>query len=299
MRLLNLQINMVIFMNNIKVGFIGAGKVGVSLGAYFLSKGLRIGGYMSRSLQSARNAAEITSSQLYGNMEELVDKCGIIIITAPDGQIGEIWKELACCCSIKGKIICHTSGSLSSDIFTGINECEASGYSIHPMYAFSNRDGRIEGLEKAYFTIEGLQHRMNDIKELFLLLGNRTIIIEPESKSLYHLSNVLVSNLVLSLISIGCECFENCGTDGQEAISALMPLITGNIGNIQRQGIIDSITGPVERNDSGTVSKHLEVLPARYERIYRDLSLRLAGLSAQKYPERDYSELLKLLIGPV
>lgn len=271
--------------------------MGVSLGAYFLSKGLCVGGYMSRSLQSARNAAEITYSQLYGNMDELVEQCGIILITAPDGQIGKIWKELACR-SIKGKIICHTSGSFSSDIFTGIIEYEASGYSIHPMYAFPNRDGRIEGLEKAYFTIEGDQRRMGDIKELFLLLGNRTIIIEPEKKILYHLSNVMVSNLVLSLISIGCECFENCGTGGQEAMNALMPLIAGNIGNIQRQGVIDSITGPVERNDPGTVSKHLEVLPARYERIYKDLSLKLAGLSAQKHPERDYSELLKLLIDP-
>lgn len=285
-------------MNNIKVGFIGAGKVGVSLGAYFRSKGFCIGGYISRSPLSAMNAAKITSSRTYGNMEELVKQCGIILITTPDGEIGNVWKELSCC-SIKGRIICHTSGSLSSGIFTGINACEAYGYSIHPMHAFSNRDGRTDGLEKAYFTVEGSQDRMSVVKELFFKLGNKTIIIAPENKILYHLSNVLVSNLVLSLISIGCECFENCGIESEEALNALMPLITGNIGNIQNQGIIRSMTGPVERNDPGTIAKHLEVLPAGYEGLYRALSLRLAELSAQKHPERDYSELLKRLINPV
>ncbi len=282
-------------LDSIKVGFIGAGKVGVSLGAYFRSKGLCIGGYVSRSPLSSQAAAEITSSQAFKNIAGLVEQCGIILITTPDDQIGNVWSEMACF-NIKGKIICHTSGSVTSGIFTGISECEASGYSIHPMHAFANRDGKIDGLEKAYFTVEGDECRLNDVRRLFSRLGNRTIVIDRKNKVLYHIANVMVSNLVLSLVSMGCECFEECGADSEEALSALMPLVIGNIENISRQGFINSLTGPVERNDTGTILKHLAALPDRYERIYKDLTLRLVELSRKKHPERDYSELLKHLI---
>ena len=48
--------------NDFKIGFIGAGRVGVGLGAYFLSKGLQVIGYASRNPVSAEKAAEITST---------------------------------------------------------------------------------------------------------------------------------------------------------------------------------------------------------------------------------------------
>lgn len=280
--------------DNIKIGFIGAGKVGVSLGAYFQSKGLCIRGYVSRSLLSSQTAAEITSSQAFVNIAELIEQCGIILITTPDDQIGKVWSEMESC-NIKGKIVCHMSGSVSSDIFKGISECGASGFSIHPMHAFVNRNGKIDGLEKAYFTIEGDECRLDDLRKFLSKLGNRIIEIDRRSKALYHISNVMVSNLVLSLISMGCECLEECGVDNEGALAALMPLVTGNIENINRKGLINSLTGPAERNDIGTILKHLAALPARYEHVYKDLMLKLVELSGKKHPGRDYSELLKHL----
>ena len=40
---------------------------------------------------------------------------------------------------IAGRIICHASGAMTSDIFSGITEAGAFGYSIHPMYAISSK----------------------------------------------------------------------------------------------------------------------------------------------------------------
>jgi len=60
-------------MNNIRIGFIGAGKVGVTLGAYFKNKGFCcIVGYISRSLQSSQAAAEITSTQAFSDVRHEV-----------------------------------------------------------------------------------------------------------------------------------------------------------------------------------------------------------------------------------
>lgn len=276
----------------LSIGFIGAGKVGAALGKYFHSKGLHIAGYYSRNPESAQAAAKLTSSRAYKNITGLVNKCGLLFITTPDDQIAKVWDKIQKC-NIKDKIICHTSGSVTSEVFEGIELSGASGYSLHPMYAFASRDGRSDGLDNAYFTIEGHINKIDLLRELLSRLGNKTIVINPKDKVLYHIANVMVSNLVLSLINLGCQCLEECGAAGKDAFRALLPLITGNIDNIKRQGFINSLTGPVERNDTGTISKHLDALPEKCINIYKDLSLGLAELSAIKHPERDYSQLIR------
>lgn len=58
-----------------KTGFIGAGKVGCSLGRYFTEKGRGLGlsveGYFSRSVESAKEAARFTDSKPYESIEGL------------------------------------------------------------------------------------------------------------------------------------------------------------------------------------------------------------------------------------
>lgn len=277
-----------------RIGFVGAGKAGVSLGAYFCSKGLEISGYSSRSVKSAISAAAITSSNAFTDLSELVAFSEIIIVSTPDGLIGEVWKELQKY-KIRDKIICHLSGSISSDIFEGIEAKGSFGYSVHPMFAFSGRDGNYEGVDKACFTIEGSKYKLEEVRKVFLQTGNRTLVIDKKQKSLYHVSNVMVSNLVTALLSLGTEVFERCGVSGEEALEALLPLIKGNIENITRKGLIDSLTGPVERDDTNTIMKHMDVLKEEERLIYSLLTKRLAELSKVKHPGRNQSKLLELL----
>ena len=50
------------------IGFIGAGRVGCSLGRYFIQNGFLISGYYSRSYESACLAAELTGTKPYENL---------------------------------------------------------------------------------------------------------------------------------------------------------------------------------------------------------------------------------------
>ena len=52
-----------------KIGFIGAGKVGFTLGKYFRMHGVEVTGYYSRSIQSAKEAADFTRAQAFTNAE--------------------------------------------------------------------------------------------------------------------------------------------------------------------------------------------------------------------------------------
>jgi predicted short-subunit dehydrogenase-like oxidoreductase (DUF2520 family) len=285
------------------IGFIGAGKVGTALGVYFRSKGLNIAGYASRNPESAKRAADITASKAFMNLHDLVSACKVIIITVPDGQIANVWKEISPY-SLKDKIICHTSGSVTSEVFSGIKDKGAFGLSLHPMYAFADRSGIAEGLENACFTMESFftDTGNSEITKLRALvddfistLGNKVFTISSENKPKYHLANAIASNLVLALLSISCELMAGCGVDESETLEALMPLVNNNIENIRRNGFINSLTGPVERNDKETILKHLKAVPERYRETYRELSARLVELSHIKHREYDYSSLKKLL----
>ena len=72
-----------------RAGFIGAGKVGFTLGKYLAMHGIEISGYYSRTPASAKEAAEFTQSRYYTSIEEITKDSDTLFLTVPDGAIGE------------------------------------------------------------------------------------------------------------------------------------------------------------------------------------------------------------------
>ncbi len=96
-------------------------------------------GYYSRSGESAKDAARFTNSNAYDTMPGILSECDMIFLTVPDGNIKAVWKELSGY-NVTGKLICHCSGAMSSrEAFAGIEETGAYGYSIHPLFAVSDK----------------------------------------------------------------------------------------------------------------------------------------------------------------
>lgn len=281
-----------------KVGFIGAGKVGVTLGKYFSINAVEVCGYYSKSETSSIEAANFTDSLSFPNLKQLVDACNIIFITTPDDMIKTVWVELQNF-DLKNKIICHTSGSFSSSIFSNIDTSGAYGYSIHPLYPFSDKFNSYQNLNKAYFSIEGTLKYYNEIRIFIESLGNNVICLNSEDKTLYHLANVTVSNLVLSLLDIGTGYLEQCNVSEKEAFTALLPLIEANLANIKTKGFENALTGPIERGDIKTIQKHLQVVPQQDRHLYERLSLNLIKLAEFKNKNKSekYMKLKKELGG--
>ena len=138
-----------------KTGFIGAGKVGFSLGKMFAESGLPLTGYYSRQRESAEEAANFTGTHAYSDLCELVQDSDAIFLTVPDRAITPVYLELRSF-SLSGKQICHCSGALSArDAFPGIEETGALGLSIHPLFPVSSRYDSYRELADAFFCLEG------------------------------------------------------------------------------------------------------------------------------------------------
>ena len=278
----------------IKFGFIGAGKVGFSLGKYLKENNINISGYYSKSQHSAKEAAIFTNTQQYNNLEDLIKNSDAIFITTPDNQIADVWNEIKKL-PIKEKLICHCSGSISSEVFSNINNHGAYGYSIHPMFAISDKYNSYKDLSKAFITIEGHKKYIEYFKVLFSSFDNSVAIINKDNKTLYHAAAVTVSNLVLGLINNGINYLEQCGFTKETAINALYPLIEFNLKNIKENGIINSLTGPIERGDLSTVINHLNVLNEEDKDLYKLLSKNVLKIAKIKNSDRDYKNLEEYL----
>jgi predicted short-subunit dehydrogenase-like oxidoreductase (DUF2520 family) len=278
--------------DTIKIGFIGPGKVGVSLGRYFTHKGIKLSGFYGKNIKTSIEAANITKSKFYENIQDIIKESNILFITTPDDMISIIDRELSKF-DLNNKSICHASGSLKSNVLCNAKNSGALIYSLHPIFAFSNKNTNLKDLEDIYFSIEGddlenssLKYDTNEGKvpiiNIMKALGNKYFIRSKETSSIYHLANVFVSNLTLSLLDIGTSYLKKLGLNEEEALNAIKPLVQGNIESIIDKGFVNSLTGPVLRGDVTTIEKHLSVVEKDDKDLYKLLSLNLLKLVALK-----------------
>ena len=275
-----------------KIGFIGAGKVGFSLGRYFTERNVCVSGYYSRNLNSSKEAAAFTKTKYYEQLEEIIEESDTLFLTVPDGSIREVYSEIIQS-DIEGKCLVHCSGAVSSMIFSGIGQKGARGCSVHPICAVSDKLTGYQDLSKAYFTIEGKD--VADVEELIRSCGNVVEVISAEDKVKYHAAAVCASNLVAGLYDLAAGLLKDCGLSESFAGHALQPLFMGNAENVVSVGAVRALTGPIERADFTTVEKHLEALEGEEREIYRLLSRHLVDVAKQKNPDRDYCKLSMLL----
>ncbi len=277
-----------------KIGFIGAGKVGTSLGKLFAQHGIDVTGYYSRTPQHAEQAAEFTRSQCFASLEDVCTASDTLFLTTPDGAVGRMWNDIAAL-PIKSKCICHCSGALPSSIFEGAEQKGAEVCSVHPLLAVSDRFSSWQQLEGAFFTLEG--SGAAKLKPLLEQCGAQTATIAAADKARYHLAACVVSNLAVGLSQWGMELLEQCGFTARQAQTALTPLILGNAQAICEKGPRDALTGPAERGDMETIRSHMACLSREDQALYALLTRKLCDIAQQKHPDRDDTALRTYLEG--
>lgn len=281
-----------------KIGFIGAGRVGCSLGKYLKESesGWELAGYYSRSAASAQEAAEFTESEVFTDGTQLAKVCDVIAVTTADGAIADVWHGL--CDRMdqwEHQIVLHCSGTLASTVFDGADARGVTAASLHPFYAVSDRYHSYQTLGEALFTLEGSGERMEELYAC-LCAANLTIQkISAESKTAYHAAASVASNLMVGLSELAIGMLGGCGFDREHARMALRPLMQGNLDAIMEHDTFGALTGPAERADVRTVERHLQVLDGDDREIYRLLTKKIVEVAKIKNPERDYTQLEELL----
>lgn len=272
------------------IGFIGAGKVGCSLGRYFILHGFFVSGYYSRNLDSAKEAADITGSIAFDRVDKLMGSSDVVFITVPDNAITDVWMSVRGYV-LNGQTICHCSGAMSSEVFADIDGVNGNRCSMHPLMAVSSRE---HDMSDAFFTIEGDCEGLSQLRTILDKCGNTYQEICKNNKVKYHAAAAVASNLVVGLLDMSVSMLMECGFDDEKAREALTPLVMGNARSVMDRGARAALTGPVSRGDDITIKKHMDILQDDESEIYRLLSLRLLEL-ADLSEEDDYNRMKGIL----
>ncbi len=279
-----------------RIGFIGAGKVGCSLAQYFYIHNCSIEGFFSNTPAHAQEIAKKTDSKVFSDINETALNSDLLFLTVPDSKLTAVFNEINKD-NLKNTIVCHCSGSLTANEVFGNNgeEINLKKVSLHPLCAVDSKDS-YRDFEKVFFFLEGDTAAADTLKDFLSSLGLKVKCIKPEVKTRYHLAASVVSNQVVGLINEGIKLLEQCGFNREDSLSALSPLISGNIEHIIKNGPQKALTGPVQRGDAITVEKHLGQLHNENDRIlYKLISLKLLEIAKEKSPQKDFKQLENVL----
>ncbi len=290
-----------ILENSVKIGIIGAGKVGISMGYVLRKNGLNVIGFSSTRQDALDTARFYCGESLMYTKDnfELVCASDVIGITTQDRNIRPVAKSIAEKFSdLSGKLFFHTSGSQSIDSLLPLKKKGALLGSIHPLQTFPDIQSAIRVLPETFIFIEGEKDSIPLLTMIGNKLGFRTIHIESEKKVLYHVCAVFVCNLLCALIYAGSKLMDRIGTD----LEPFFPIIETTLANIKEKGPIYALTGPIVRGDVETILSHLENMrdmPLFLE-TYRSLSLFALEIAKKRgtLDENTEKEIERILIPP-
>ena len=100
---------------------------------------------------------------------------------------------------------------------------------------------------------------------------------------------------MVGLIDLSEKLLMECGFERDEAGDALAPKVWGNIKRILNNGVVEALTGPIERGDADTIKKHLATISGNDRETYIAVSRQVLEVAKRKNKDRDYSKIEEIL----
>lgn len=247
-----------------KVGFIGAGVMGKTMGILLGGCGYEIVGFSSRSETSALRAAKEVGGRFFSDAAKLAAACEILFITTPDDVIEQICLALAKTdCFHPGQTVIHMSGSHSSAILEPAMRRGAFILCMHPLQSCPKVERALESLPCSVFSLEGSPEAVRIGKAMVSRIGGEYFVLSREDKVLYHAAAAMASNYLVTLMGAAFDLLKTSGLDEDMLFPALLPLVDGTLNNLKEMSPAEALTGPIMRGDVKTVERHIEAIEAK------------------------------------
>jgi predicted short-subunit dehydrogenase-like oxidoreductase (DUF2520 family) len=285
-------------MKKQKVGFIGAGKVGTALATTLFKGGYPVVAVANKNIDASEKLADLVPGcHVFNSAQEVASTADHVFITTPDDVIPTIASSLTWRAE---QYVVHCSGAASIDILEPAKKSGAMVGSFHPCQAFASVDQAIKNLPGSTFAIEAQGALLDILKEMASSIECDWIALKPGNKALYHAAAVFASNYFVTLLKVATDLFQDFDVPPQQATKVLMPLIQGNIKNINSSGLPNCLTGPIARGDISTIEKHISALKEKDPsilRLYAELGLKTIPIALEKGTlDNKVSEVLQTLL---
>lgn len=199
---------MALFDRTSTIGFIGAGTVGGSLALCLSRATYQVVAVASRTFASAESFANrIEGCQAYATAQEVADAAQMVVISTSDDAIRQVAESLRW---RHGQIAVHCSGATSLDVFQHPVGQGAAAGALHPLQAFSSVENGVDSIQGTTFGIEGDSEVRSVLSAMARQVGGRPVYLKAEDKALYHLTGVMMGNLLTCLAATAAQLWIQC-----------------------------------------------------------------------------------------
>lgn len=198
-------------------------------------------------------------------------------VCVPDGAVADVGAELggALAARLVGAaapesgsppVVAHTSGATSVSVLSPCEKAGAATLVFHPLQTFAEPvTGAARFAGAGVAITPGPAHAdeagMMGLK-IAEIVGLRPFFLADEKRSLYHAAASVASNYLVTLEYLANELFVKAGVPERVTLSLFLPLVRATLENLEIQGPVDALTGPLSRGDTATIAAHLEALAA-------------------------------------
>ena len=242
----------------LRIGFIGAGRLGCALAWSFAERGLRVSAVASLLPADAeRLAAPVDGCTILADAQAVVDACDLVFVATPDGAIeattGQArWRD--------GVAAVHCSGVTEISALASAKRDGAMTGGFHPMQTFGDPAAAARSLPGCTITIEAEEPLNGALVAIAQMLECRVNRLPPGMRGRYHAAAGYTSQFINALFAEASNIWQSWGATPDDAVKALLPLARGTLESIASAGLAHGMPGPVSRGDVGSIEKHVKAL---------------------------------------
>jgi predicted short-subunit dehydrogenase-like oxidoreductase (DUF2520 family) len=269
----------------LRVGVIGAGRVGSAVAFHCRRLGYRLAGICDKRPKQAWIVYGLLKLP-YRRMRsrDVAAASDVLFLTTPDASVEPEFSAIRRWI-LPGTLVVHCSGTLGTEVFGDVRRQGLETLALHPIQSFSSHAQAISSLVGCHFALEGSGGGLRFGRDLVRRLRGTTVVVPGPSRPLYHAMCVFASNFVNALFAAGEAIAAELGLPRARAARMLLPLSRTVLESAAEFGAVPSLTGPVQRGDADTVRRQVAALQRSLPQLvpaYRVLSQRLVAMARQQ-----------------
>ncbi len=278
----------------IRVGVIGAGRVGAVLGAALRDAGHEVVAVSARSAESRRRAADLLPGVPLRSPVDVARAANLVILALPDDVLADPAgpvAELAASGALGDhQVVVHTSGRHGLGVLEPAARTGAITLAVHPAQTFGGTAADLPRLAGVAYGVTALGRHWSLAEMLVGALGGTPVSVPDELRPLWHAGLAHGANHLVTLVASALDIIRVTGASDPAAV--LRPLLAAALERTLEQGDA-ALTGPVARGDADAVAGHLGALQ-QYAPAQAPIYRALARATAERLPH-PAPELLPVL----
>ena len=233
----------------LKLVIIGAGNVATHLAKRLKKKDFYILQLVSRSAKHTEELALELHVPYVTDIKKINRQADVYILCTPDDEIEKLSKILR----LPGKLVLHTSGSVSMGVLKNISTNRGV---LYPLQSFS-KDVKTPFISVPLLIEANNASSLEDVKKIASSLSKHVNKVNSVNRLELHVAATMVNNFTNYIYTLSNDFLIK---ENNDLFHLLIPMIKESVKKLKKKKPDMLQTGPARRGDNTTINKHLKLL---------------------------------------